>query len=216
MDDSARQVFALRSSRYALFVFTVVVWGWGFLFLSSLRGIPVALSFLLPAVGALPLLILSLRFSRRLRGLEGPAPFASKRMRAFYLLVVVLEVIGYVVIVQVTRALHHYEYTAPAATILIGLHFLALIPVFHEKRYYLTTLVFCLAGIVPVFLVPNQFTLGSVQVISGWQLVTSPICWLWLWGQAIYLLMREGRRLPLVQAHASVQPAAAQGEQWSA
>ncbi len=201
MDEFARQVFTLRSIRYSLYVFTVMTWGWGFLFLNSFRNVPAALVFLLPALGALPLLFLSLRFARGLRGLSGPSPFANKRVLWLYLGVVALEVIGYVVIARVTLALHHPQYIVPVATILIGLHFLALIPVFHEKkRYYLTTLVFCFAALLPVFFVPVDFMLGSLHVISGWQLVTSPICWLWLWSMAIYSLTRGARLLRQVKA----------------
>ncbi len=208
MDDLAHQVFTLRCMRYSLFVFSVMTWGWGFLFLNSFRGIPAALVFLLPALGALPLLFLTLRFARSLRGLSGPSPFGNKRMLSFYLVVVALEVIGYVVIAQITRALHHPEYIVPVATILIGLHFLALIPVFHKKDYYLTTAVFCLAALIPVFLVPNDLVLGSLHVISGWQLLTSPICWLWLWFRAIYTLNAGGRLLRQVHASPAAQPSA--------
>lgn len=184
MDEFDRQVFALRASRHALYVFSVMVWGWGFFLMNSFASIPTALVFLLPLVGALPLLFLSVRFARRLRGLGGLSPFADRRMLWFYLGVVALTVIGYVVIRQVSLALNHYAYVVPVATILVGLHFLALIPIFRGEswRYYLTTIVFCLAGLLPVFVVPNDFMLGSLHVISGWQLVTSPICWLWLWG----------------------------------
>jgi hypothetical protein len=209
MDEVARRVFALRSTRYALYVFTVVVWGWGFLFMNSFDHLPHALVFLLPALGALPLLFLSLRFARGLRGLAGPAPFANTRIRWYYLGVLAVEIIGYVVIALITQALHQREYIVPAATILIGLHFLALIPVFHEKRYYLTALVFCLAALLPVFFVPTTFTLGSLKVLSGWQLVTSPICWLWLWGQAIYLYIHGTRLLRQIKSSAIAQPAAA-------
>jgi hypothetical protein len=208
MDEFARQVFDLRSMQHSLYVFTVVVWGWGFLFMSSFGNIPPALIFLLPAVGALPLLIFVLRFATHLRGLSGPSPFANKRMFWFYSGVVALTVIGYVVIARVTQALHHPQYIVPGATILVGLHFLALIPIFHQKRYYLTTLVFCFAALLPVLFVPTDFMLGSLHVISGWQLVTSPICWLWLWGQAIYVLTHGARLLRQAKAGNVSQPSA--------
>lgn len=210
MDEFDRQVFALRASRHALYVFSVMVWGWGFFFMNSFSGIPAALVFLLPLVGALPLLFLSARFARRLGGLGGPAPFANKRMLWFYLGVVALTVIGYVVILLILLALHHYLYVTPVATVLVGLHFLALIPIFRGEswRYYLTTIAFCFAGLLPVFIVPLDFMLGSLHVISGWQLVTSPICWLWLWGLSVYLLVRGRSLLRQVRTGEAAQTAA--------
>jgi hypothetical protein len=40
MGEFAHQIFALRSTKHALYVFTVVVWGWGFLFMGSFDNIP--------------------------------------------------------------------------------------------------------------------------------------------------------------------------------
>jgi hypothetical protein len=179
------KVYRIRQIRFSLFILALVVWGWGFLILNALEGIGMAPTFLLPVVLALPLLVISILFARRTHGLSGSFLFQSKRALWLYLLVVAITVLGYVLARMISIALHRPEFVVPTATILIGLHFLCFVPLFHSKGYYLTTAVFCLTAVVSVLVVPLTFTIGSLQVVNGWQFVNGCACVLWLWMVAI-------------------------------
>jgi hypothetical protein len=144
-----------------------------------------AATLLLPVVLALPLLVISILFARRTHGLSGSFLFQSKRALWLYLLVVALTVLGYVLARMLSLALHHPEFVVPAATVLIGLHFLCFVPLFRSKGYSLTTAVFCLTAMVSLLVVPLTFTIGSLEVVNGWQVVNGCLCVLWLWIVAV-------------------------------
>ncbi len=179
------KVYRARQIRFSLFILTLVVWGWGFLILNALQGIGMAATLLLPVVLTLPLLLISILFARRTQGLSGSFLFQSKRALWLYLLVVALTVLGYVLARVTSIALHHPEFVAPAATIIVGLHFLCFVPLYRSKGYSLTTAVFCLTAVASVLIVPLTFTIGPLQVVNGWQLANGCVCVLWLWAVAI-------------------------------
>ena len=91
----------------------------------------------------------------------------------------------YVLARVISIALHHPEFVVPAATIIVGLHFLCFVPLYRSKGYYLTTAVFCLTAVASVLIVPLTFTIGPLQVVNGWQLANGCVCVLWLWAVAI-------------------------------
>jgi len=101
------EVRTLRSMRLTLFVCTVMVWGWGYLILNTIEGLAFALAALLPVLVALPLLLLTLRFTTRLRGLTGPKLFANRRVIWLYIAGLVVTVVGFVLAQVIARALHH-------------------------------------------------------------------------------------------------------------
>lgn len=191
-------VRALRAMRFTLFVYSVMVWGWGVFLLNIIKGVPLILTLLLPLIVSLPLLFLTIRFARKLRGLSGPRLFTGKRSIWFYIIGVALTLIGYIVVRIVSLALHHPEYIVPSATLIVGIHFLFIGLAFDEKRAYLTLAVFCLTAIIVPLAVPLNFTLGSIATDSaggGWMAVTSIIGMVWLGSMAIYLLIIGGRSL---------------------
>jgi hypothetical protein len=195
METSVR---ALRTMRFTLFVYSVMVWGWGAFLLNVIQGVPLVLALLLPLIISLPLLFLTIRFSRKLHGLTGPRLFTNKRVVWLYVVGVAVTIIGYIVALIVSRALHHLEYVVPGATLALGVHFLFIGLAFDERRAYLTLAVFCLTAIIVPLVVPVQFTLGPIATISnggGWMAVTSLVGMLWLGSMAIVLLIVGGRSL---------------------
>jgi hypothetical protein len=97
------EVRTLRSMRLTLFVCTVMVWGWGYIILNNIEGLAFALAALLPVLVALPLLLLTLRFTTRLRGLTGPKLFANRRVIWLYMAGLVVTVVGFVLAQVIAR-----------------------------------------------------------------------------------------------------------------
>lgn len=203
-------VRALRAMRFTLFVYSVMVWGWGYFLLNVIQGVPLILTLLLPLIVSLPLLFLTIRFSRKLRGLSGARLFTNRRSVWLYVIGVAVTIIGYIVALIVSRALHHPEYVVPGATLALGAHFLFIGLAFGERRAYLTLAVFCLTAIIVPLTTPVQFMLGPIATISnggGWMAVTSIIGMLWLGSMAILLLIFGGRSLHNTKERlAAVQP----------
>jgi len=184
--------------RFTLFVYSVMVWGWGAFLLNVIKGVPLILALLLPLIVSLPLLFLTIRFSRNLRGLSGSRLFKDRRSVWLYIIGVAITIIGYIAALAVSRALHHPEYVVPVATLIVGIHFLFIGLAFDERRAYLTLAVFCLTAILVPLTTPVQFTLGPIATISnggGWMAVTSIIGMVWLGSMAIFLLIFGGRSL---------------------
>ncbi len=203
-------VRALRAMRFTLFVYSVMVWGWGAFLLNVIKGVPLILTLLLPLIVSLPLLFLTIRFSRNLRGQSGSRLFKDRRSVWLYIIGVAITIIGYIAALLISRALHHPEYVVPGATLIVGIHFLFIGLAFGEKRAYLTLAVFCLTAIIVPLIVPVQFTLGSIATISnggGWMAVTSIIGMVWLGSMAIFLLIFGGRSLQnMKERQQAVQP----------
>ncbi|HZO74834.1 MAG TPA: hypothetical protein VFB60_21690 [Ktedonobacteraceae bacterium] len=203
-------VRALRAMRFTLFVYSVMVWGWGYFLLNNIKGVPFILTLLLPLVVALPLLLLTIRFSRKLHGLTGPRLFTNKRAVWLYVIGVAVTVIGYILANIIARVLQHPEYVIPGATLALGMHFLFIGLAFDERRAYITLAVFCLIAIIVPLIVPGQFTLGPIATSlagSGWMIVISIIGMVWLGSMAIYLLTFGGRNLQLTkERQQAVQP----------
>lgn len=192
------EIRALRGMRFTLLVCAIMVWGWGYLALGVIDGLPFALEALLPLLIALPLLLLALRFSARLRGLTGPKLFKNRRTVWLYITGVALTIVGYVLALVIARALHHPEYVVPGATLAVGLHFLFVALAFDAKGAYLTLAVFCLTALLVPLTVPLKFTIGALTTISnggGWMLVTGVIGMIWLWLVAARLLVIGGKKL---------------------
>lgn len=192
------EIRALRSMRFTLFVCMVMVWGWGYLTLNVIEGLPLALNVLLPLLVALPLLILALRFTTRLRGLTGPKLFANGRVVWLYSAGLAVTLVGYVLAIVIARALHHAEYVIPGATLAVGLHFFFLALAFHAKRDYLTLVVFCLTALIVPLAIPLKITIGPITTINnggGWMMVTGIVGMVWLWLVAARLLVIGGRSL---------------------
>jgi hypothetical protein len=200
------EVRTLRSMRLTLFVCTVMVWGWGYIILNNIEGLAFALAALLPVLVALPLLLLTLRFTTRLRGLTGPKLFANRRVIWLYMAGLVVTVVGFVLAQVIARALHHAEYAIPGATLAVGLHFLFLALAFRAQRDYLTLAVFCLASLFVPLAVPLKMTLGPLATSNNggsWMVVTGMIGLVWLWLVAAYLLVLGGRRLREIKGSGS-------------
>jgi D-alanyl-lipoteichoic acid acyltransferase DltB (MBOAT superfamily) len=176
-----------------------MVWGWGYLALSNIKGFPLASAALLPLLVSLPLLFFTVRFSNHLRGLAGPKLFRNKRSIWLYITGLVVTVGGYILAIVVARMLHHPEYVIPIATLIVGLHFLFIVLAFDANRAYFTVAVFCLAALLVPLTVPLRITIGSIATInkegSGWMEVIAIIGMLWLTFMALYLLVTSGRRL---------------------
>ena len=154
------EIRALRGMRFTLFVYSVMVWGWGYLTLVNIQGIPFVLVVLLPLLLALPLFLSIIRFSNHLRGLAGPKLFKNSRAVWLYVIGLVVTVGGYVLAVVLARALHHPEYTIPIATLVVGLHFLFIALAFDAKRTYSTVAVFCLTALLVPLTIPLRITIG--------------------------------------------------------
>lgn len=190
------KILELRSMKFTLFVCTVMVWGWGFLTLNVIEGLPLACVALFPLLVALPLLLLALRFATHLRGLAGPRLFANSRVVRLYVAGLVVTLVGYVLANVIARALHHVEYAIPGATLALGLHFLFLALAFHAKRNYLTMAVFSLTALIVPLVIPLKITIGSITTINnggGWMMVIGIVGIVWLWFVAVRLLVIGGR-----------------------
>ncbi len=196
------EIRALRSMRFSLFVYTVMVWGWGYLALTNIKGFPLVVSLLLPLLVSLPLLFLTLRFSMRLHGLTGPKLFVNSRMVWLYSIGVALSLVGYILAIVIAHSLHHPEFVIPVATLAVGLHFLFLALAFDEKRQYLTVAVFCITALLVPLTVPLRITIGSLVTTNnggGWMVVTGIVGIIWLGLMALSLLVIGGRRLQEVK-----------------
>ena len=193
------EIRALRSMRYALFVHTVMVWGWGYLTLINIEGFSRALATLLPLLVALPLLLFTLLFSMRLHGLTGPKLFANSRVVLLYVAGNVVTLVGYMLAIVIARTLHHPEYVIPGATLAVGLHFLFLALAFDEKRHLITLAVFCLTALIVPLTIPLRITLGPLVTASnegsGWMVVTGIVGMVWLCLVDVRFLVIGGRRL---------------------
>ncbi len=202
-------VRSLRTTRFTLFVFAVIVWGCGFFLLDNIVGVPHVLLPLLPVIVALPVWFLAMRFALDVRGLTGPRLFANGRVVLLYILANVLTITGYVLANIIARALHHPEYVVPGAMLALGQHFLFLGLAFGEKREYLTLVVFCLTGILVPLVVPLKIKVGMVVTMGnggGWMVVTSIIGLIWLWSMAIRLFIVGERSLRQIKgAQSAVQ-----------
>ncbi len=195
-------VRSLRIKKFALFVYVVMVWGWGCFLLNNIEGVPFVLALLLPLIISFPLLYLVIRFARGLRRLNGPGVFTNRREVLFYAAGVALTVIGYALANIISRAIHHNEYVVPAATLAVGLHFIFLAFAFQETREYVTAAVFCLTAILVPLVVPVTFTLGAITTIhggGGWMVVTSIVGLLWLGASAVRLLISGRRSLAAIK-----------------
>lgn len=190
------EVRSLRTTKFTLFVYSVMVWGWGFYLLNSTKGVPFALALLLPVIISLPLLSLAFHFARSLRGLNGHGLFENRRAVVLYTAGIIVTVGGFALANSIFRSLHHAEYVVPGATLALGLHFLFVGLAFQERRAYLTLAVFCLTAIIVPLVVPVQFTLGSFTTISGgggWMVATSIVGIAWLGSMTVRLYI-SGRR----------------------
>jgi len=195
------EVRSLRIKRFTLFMYAIMVWGWGYFLLNNIEGVPFVLKLLMPVIVAFPLWILAVHFAHDLRGLNGPRLFTNRREVLLYVAGNALTVTGYALANIVSRALHHSEYVVPGATLALGLHFLFLGLAFQEKRLYLTLTVFCLTAIIVPLVVPVKFTLGSITTISGgggWMVVTSLVGLIWLGSMAAHLLISGLRSLAAI------------------
>lgn len=196
-------VRSLRIRRFALFVYSIMVWGWGFFLLINIEGVPFVVALLLPLIASLPLLYLAGRFARSLRGLHGPGVFTNRREVLLYAAGVVFTVAGYALANIISRVVHHSEYVVPGGTLALGLHFIFLAFAFQESREYVTAAVFCLTAIIVPLVVPVAFTLGPITTINGgggWMVVTSVVGLLWLGSSAVRLLISGQSKLAIVQA----------------
>jgi hypothetical protein len=201
----------ISNMRFIAFVYTLIVWLWGFYLLSSFAGVDAAQAYLWPLLPALPLLVATFIFVRQSRRLlQGPVFFADKRHLLIYLGVVALMIVAIVAVNNIFRFYHISQWQWPASIFLVGLHFLGLIPVFKRWGYLLfTTLVFCLpALLVPIF-VPQTYMLGALSIRLGWQFATALVVWPWFLVGAILLLVRGTQLLQKLRAErtASVQRA---------
>ncbi len=201
----------ISNMRFIAFVYTFIVWLWGFYLLSSFAGVDAAQAYFWPLLPALPLLVATLIFVRQSRRLlQGPVFFADRRQLLIYLGVVALMIVAIVAVNNIFRIYHVNQWRWPASIFLVGLHFLGLIPVFKRWGYLLfTTLVFCLpALLVPIF-VPQTYMLGALSIQLGWQFATALVVWPWFLVGAILLLVRGTQLLQRLRAErtASVQHA---------
>src|SRR5579875_101943 len=185
-----KQVHYLRSMRFILFIYVIMTWGWGFLMMNSLGNIATRFIFLLPAFPAIPLLCLSIWFARSVSGLHGPTLFGERGKRWLYFAMLALTFIGFFAARIICAAIGHPFWAIPAIPFMLGLHFLGLVPIFEARAHgYLTALVFCLTALIVPLFVPMDFTLGRLVVVVGWQLAIGALCWLWLLGTAIHILI---------------------------
>lgn len=186
------KTFFLRNVRFIAFVFAFIVWLWGFYLLSSLTGISPMQTSLFPSLPALPLLLAAILFARQSRhSLSGRALFSNKRQFWIYLSIVVLTMVSITVVNRILWASHLSQWQWPASIFLVGLHFLGLIPVFRDWRHILpVTLVFCLSALLVPNLVPETYMLGALSVQHGWQFATALVCWPFVLGWDLFLLIR--------------------------
>lgn len=210
-----KEVRALRAVGFTLFAYTIMGWGWGFFLLNdlSVNNLPVPLlpALVIPLIGALPLLVFVLRFSRKMHELPGPRLFSNARIIWLYSAAWFVTLGGYALAKVLAPVFGRPALVVPIGTLALGLHFLFIALAFQTWRPLLTLAVFCLAALfVPIF-VPSQLILGPLTTLSegySWMVVTSLIGMIWLWSFALFLLVTEGKKVRDIMQQRSKEPQA--------
>lgn len=89
-----------------------------------------------------------------------PAPEEKKMWRRFAW-VFGTEIFAFSIVNPIVGAMGRYELMPSLNLIIVGIHFIPLVKIFHVPRYYITGILFCLIPIAVLVAVPKEFTVGE-------------------------------------------------------
>lgn len=134
--------------------------GWGSPWLLI---ITIMISFTL-LMGAISLLKASRRFSNQQTETEAKH---WKRVNRWFVIIFALEGVAIGIASVITNVLNHFEMFFPIMAIIVGIHFFPLAPLFKVKTHYVTGALLCILGIITLFFVPTEATIGGHTIIAS-------------------------------------------------
>ena len=145
---------------------------------------------------ALVLIFFTIRLIREARKLPSASNSFNPTKSVHFISAIIFEAIAIPVSIFALNRIDQSDYLTPVIAVIVGIHFLIMMPAFKSKTYLFTGAAMCLLSIATILILPSRLLSGAPpRIIFLWMVMIGYGCAIILWSSAVTLLAKAFRWL---------------------